>query len=563
MCDLTTFFCDANCCCDADCSAAEVARFTACLPEVRGSTNIPRCTATSTSPEANDASAQDPLRDAQQAVDSIFCIERESPNALKAQYYSAPKPLSEKALQSTVAADAKVATWQRAATSASSSSVSAFRVGDRLPAFALREDVGSVSTGNATPTASGFLPVPVRGFGDQCSDFEYARYLVSRDPEQCIRAGALELLCRGPLNASLLQHLWVSPTTVAAEETPPSLLPMSVNFSSTTAASIAPELSTTTWDPSVGCRNAVVGVRYDFAINQSTGDLVGATALVILQSIAALNGDTSSTVVAQTHSVTWRNAGNASAPQPVSGRPGYQEGKSILAAMHGPNDALVALPRGYGVQAGMACGPTSPLRPLRFLYDVYASGCAEQLTVADFRALCSSAGDVSGTNATTLPSHLQRALFPGGVPTRIGMFGDSDLSVASDWVNITYQAAPTPELRDLPDGDVECRGLAVGLEVVVVVSRFGTIPNPQDAIVGVETTFLQRAVRWRTATADLNGRNQLWWLFRLAFIRPTTSQTTAQGGIKPPPLLPTLPVDIFYPFTLTAVSHPDAPADDG
>eukprot|EP00667_Euglena_gracilis_P021420 EG_transcript_23455 len=161
MCDLTTNFCDANCCCDSDCSASEVTRFTTCLPEVWGQTNIPYCSATSTSATANDAAAQDPLRDAQQAVDAIFCIERASPNALQAQYYKAPEPLSGATLGTTVAADAKLAVWQRAAAAAAATTTAApLRVGDRLPAF--------VSTGaSLTPTASGFLPVPVHGLSDR------------------------------------------------------------------------------------------------------------------------------------------------------------------------------------------------------------------------------------------------------------------------------------------------------------------------------------------------------------------------------------------------------------
>lgn len=156
-----------------------------------------------------------------------------------------------------------------------------------------------------------------------------------------------------------------------------------------TPASLSAGLSTGSW-----CSNAVLGVAY--TLTHDGAGHVGAASAVLLLGNVTVDGDFAA--VQQSYGVEWVSsasvttsfaAGNAVA-RDMSGNPGYQAGKPVLAGTletdAGSNKQAVA-----AWASGLLLDDCSGVPAVGVTYgDAMAFGCAVTLTLAELEAMCTS-----------------------------------------------------------------------------------------------------------------------------------------------------------------------------
>lgn len=120
------------------------------------------------------------------------------------------------------------------------------------------------------------------------------------------------------------------------------------------------------------------------------------------------------------------------------------------------------------------------------------------------RALCSAAN----TSSPALPAHLQRALFPGGVPAALGMFG---IWVAShDWLIRTLPTMQRGILLDPTTSGCATNYIAAALfySAHCFQKPAGSPIHPRDALIPnglkLPPVWLSPAdlCRWEVATSE-------------------------------------------------------------
>uniref|UniRef100_A0A7S1N486 Tectonic-1-3 N-terminal domain-containing protein n=1 Tax=Eutreptiella gymnastica TaxID=73025 RepID=A0A7S1N486_9EUGL len=555
----------------------------------------------------------DQLRLAKRATNVVLCILRESPSALQAKFFKAVQPFTEVEMDRMVSEDSKLVEWRKL-DAVPTPPETPYAVGDPVSAFFAVPEAGP-----AIPAPYGGFSVPLEGLDGFCSDYEFAKFMVGRQATSCFRQGTLEGLCGHAFNATVVlrQQAARLPTSQATDADLVDYF-IAVQYAAGAQARFGPETPPTEYlppDATTGtpatCRNAVAGVEYRFTYGVD-GTIAGVAALVRVRDLTA---DALATVltVAQSFAVQWEREGSLASPRPRSGRPGYISGLPVLTASlqslaptpgyagsqalngssnttaqaanrTGPGGATEASmaqttadtsgngtgsgrrptrrdhvlrpdPKGLALPTGWQCDGRTRQVGVRFGFDVPESGCAMALTAAEFQSMCSCS--VSPSPLDPVPALLLQPPGSAPPPTHVASFGDANTSNPEDWVPIHQHAPPACTLHPLGGDSWECRGAPMGLEYTFFVSRFGSIVNPQDRISGVYRTYLPRTVQWRPTLADSKGRVRAWLHWRAAFVRSQGPEEVTQGVVQAPPLLPVLPDDVFYPFTLAGKAAAD------
>ena len=604
ICDLTVARCDLNCACDPDCTAAEVARFTSTANPGPPATSVVKCV----DPEVVRVNARGSLTAS--AVNNLLCIAQDnspskgyfltSPTSLSAAEIAtleANNPYSYAAASSSTT------------TSSSSSSTAGAAYATSQPLGLALYDAGDPSTLATASVTALWLPSsglsglcsdanPVR-YGVDVASSSCTRSSTATSPSDVAAA----CVAGGPFDANnyLNINAMVATRASAATTSPSLYVPLFLNTATYEVAGAAPTtlynrtaqfpaLNATTvyttassnaslfafpvptWTAATcTCDNVLTGawhrIAYDaagYVVAVNTDARLGratawadaaqtscATQLSYAQEWGAAFVSRAAypaymTAASTAASASAAAAATASAQRPRSGNPGYLSGYPVLAgvgaAVNGSatTNAVRQSVAGLtvlGYDAAGACqSVTAPASPSATYTNVVGFGvdgmwsCSLSLTLAQLQTLCASAtglGDYLAVSATHL-----------------GMWGNSSAAAIADWVALSAATYPTTAAGTMSGRT--CSGLLDTLDVDVAFASFGSVPNPQRAVISAKTEYSSSGA-WVFTNTNPAVAQSFQVRAAVRFLEASASAVT-QHVPGAPPIIPRLPADFLYPF---------------
>ncbi|KAF1425019.1 Tectonic-1, partial [Spheniscus magellanicus] len=516
VCDLLVAQCDVNCCCDPDCSAADVSLFTTCsVPIVTGDSRLcsQKAAIYSLDVEANPPERIFKLID--QVNPSVFCIH--ATNYKQALSFSSPEmPTSENFDQllkqfGSASFSAEPDSWNMNTDAQNPSDVN---------------ETYSYEYGVPIQTADAFLRLPSPVVSSWCSDANPAGFLVNQ-ATKCIRSVSVEK-CGNIQAVSML--FYINSSILAVNITVQSIVVQSLNGMRNLLNGsdvlrlpmILDEL----------CINIVLGVSYHITYTD-TGEIIEAAASFVL---GAINKEALS--IQQSFEISFTQVNTK--PVPLSGNPGYVVGLPVRAGFRPQGypfpveilfAALVLNTNKYSQltilqsTSNQDCLAAQGARtPILFGYNMI-SGCKLRITAA--------------MKCQPLTQTLLDLLKGQSFPEYVASFGNSQAQDVLDWVPITH--LHTSEQRIYNTFQSSCQ-IPVSLEIEVKWTKYGSLVNPQARIVNVTatitTTTLKQLPSGRERTIPITSS--------VVF---TDISSPAEPGYKAwPTINAKLPFDFFFPF---------------
>lgn len=239
------------------------------------------------------------------------------------------------------------------------------------------------------------------------------------------------------------------------------------------------------------------------------------------------------TFVDQTFSLTFVNQSASQMPKAKSGNPGYLFGKPVVSGYLVSDASKQAIIQSvYGIKAltGNTCTNSSFLS-IPFGVDTITACKVTVASLAEFQSLCTG--------------NTFSAITQAEVDTYVGRFGNADQYNINDWIPIVDDTKPSSSYDALS----QTCSITGGIGFDFVIAKAGPVYDEQYRIVGVRR--YRFAQTWRFDS--LQTTNDFWIQYRISFIL-TPSQSVSNRLEPLPTLLPSLPEDMFYPFSLLSSS---------
>jgi tectonic-1/3 len=355
----------------------------------------------------------------------------------------------------------------------------------------------------------------------------------------------LSTSCSTALNATaMLTNLYIAiAPTIVTTTTMASNLFTNINIRNVTSDTTNGTLNyvpSTIYSTSGGinyCQNAITRVAY--IIYYNTGNISKVEADVWLTTVSS-----DAPYLTQYTSVTYVYGASTSVGliRNNSGSPGYRRGSVVIGGAltsvtavtntqgTTQQSAILQSVNGLTIYRGDDCNQLTPLS-VTFDQDLI-SACKLTLTLDQLRTLCTN-------NDIPILTHVDSAF------SHLGRFGDANLYNTNDWVTITKADGPT---ATWDESTSTCNALAAGTQYEMVVAQQGSTTNGQWKIVGVRR--YRFAQKWRFSD-DGSTTKSFWVQWRVRFIH-LQGQSSGKSVAPIPNLLPRLPQDVFYPFTLSS-----------
>jgi hypothetical protein len=134
---------------------------------------------------------------------------------------------------------------------------------------------------------------------------------------------------------------------------------------------------------------------------------------------------------------------------------------------------------------------------------------------------------------------------------KIGMFGNSSANNIYDWIDIVKTNIETINTQ----GDIEgsCSKLLTSFNLQFLYSPFGSVANPQLAIVGARYYGTLGTFQWRCLDklkCDGNSTEQAFQLKSSVSFIKVAGIGSASYTPDPPRIYAQLPSDVWYPFDI-------------
>lgn len=298
----------------------------------------------------------------------------------------------------------------------------------------------------------------------------------------------------------------------------------------------------------------------------------------------------------QKFSVKFVKTGETAVPK--SGSPGYAVGAPLLAgyavddpAATSEKEAVSRLKDGLPIPAAGPdgrCGSNFN-SPVRFGMS-QSSSCAVPLTVSGLEAFCDGTGSsgtidaymnviattaaangVAPTAGAPLPAQLMDGLLFATATNGLSLsaktalvagWADASYVNIADWrscsatdetdcaTEVTGLTAPTDGMT-WDDDTKTCSNVPVGINIDVLTAKVGTMDNPQSRVSRVELSWVYGDWKYSDAFAAADVRQDFMLKSTVRFVE--MDQASAEG-VTPatPPIFPSLPADVFYPFLSAA-----------
>ncbi|NWR91394.1 TECT1 protein, partial [Furnarius figulus] len=516
VCDLLVAQCDANCCCDPDCSPEEFSLFTTCsIPVVVGDSHLCRQKAAvySLDVEANPPERIFQLID--QVNPSIFCIH--ATNYKQALYLRCPEMPTPENFDDLL---------NEFGSAAFSAEPEGWNVDTEAPNPPDANETHSYQYGAPIQTEHAFLRLPSPVVSSWCSDANPAGFLVNQ-ATKCIRSVSVEK-CASIQGLSML--FYISSSILAV---PKSSQMVSVTVQSIVVQSLDGRRTLLEDDDvlrlplALGelCLNIVLGVSYHITYTD-TGAIVEAAAAFVLGAVTkeALS-------VQQSFQISFTQVNTK--PVPLSGNPGYVVGLPVRAGFRPQGYPFLAefLTNKHGQLTILQSTPSQDClaaqaarAPVLFGYNMI-SGCKLRITAA--------------MKCQPLAQTLLDVLKGQSFPEYVASFGNSQALDVLDWVPITHLHSSEQRLSNPLQSSCQ---IPVALGIEVKWTKYGSLVNPQARIVNVTATLSTTTLKQLPS-----GRERI--IPVTSSVVFTDISSPAEPGYKAWPTINIkLPFDFFYPF---------------
>lgn len=526
-CNLTFAQCDGNCCCDVDCTSAELALFTGCLAEGPSASTLRTCVdresvQKTNLPESAGLTAQDSAGD-------LLCIKYDN-SPSKGYFFSSPSFVSSTSVNDRFSSLSSTDTFEEADVTTATTVSGAYKVNYPIVAF---------RTASLTRYYGGALSLPQPGPMGTCDGYFSVKYLMNVEGVTCTQklSASAPALCSTP-DEFMDQSFYVGTSLyvgTTASATPASALSNFVNptagqwsvGSSRTVSGSGSFASVTTSGTS--CGNVVDEVVYVIS-HDGAGTITGVQVNLHVDSLSSTQ-----TYLQQKFSVYWIGpTGVAVQSRSKSGNPGYVPGQPVMAGVASTSGSKTAINQyvlGLLLTAPDRTGAcVKEYSTVKFLYDSAVS-CSKSFTNrAAFQTECLT---------MPVPSELSSL-----TAFYVGKFGNSNANNISDWLAFNTLSAPA----STPTWDAtnfRCSGMVTGVKIRFLYTFAGRLDNPQTIITGASILYVKDVVTWPGEVSSSSS-----WSMHLRSSVSFVMQSANVADITPsaPPILPRLPDDVLYPF---------------
>jgi len=561
-CDLTAGLCDYNCCCDPDCSVGEVTRFQesedGCLPEGPARSVMTMCTDVE---RVNERYPMTYTGTVDKQTSPFLCVAYDNSD-IKGIFHNDPGTFEG---DTTVFDDSRVD--------------SPYAYEDYFPGSAIirRSDqsyyrgdfISARQSTSGRRVFGGALPLPTAGPDGGCLESNYAQFMEPVRTGTCSRFDAdLPTSCSSTFNPARFVDLEVC-AQYDFYSSCTSWVPVELGTVTLTdpAGAVVAEQTTlpgTSYANST-CSNALVSTCYTVYASKE-GEITRVVVDLTLRDLVATAEISSEQAFTLEFGSSDRSSPDAAPSvygntilRTKSGNPGYIEGMPVLfgqLAVDGQGkQAIKAQIPGlqvYGSAASVQCDLSNPRQIVNFGED-FVSGCVLSVSHAEFVDMCSSQGpymttvgpfENAGTSGTvSFDPKVPTFLAVNGSAFYVGEFGNADPLDTSQWLQVRVVGlAAEPEFAN--NDQYVCNNLVTSVKFRFLTKDVGEKGNPQPKIIGAEMEYATENVVF--AAEDTETQN-IGLTTTVSFV-PYIDDTLKTYSPPPPPVLFSVPSDVFYPF---------------
>ncbi|XP_067874528.1 tectonic-3-like [Heterodontus francisci] len=484
-CDLTAGVCEVDCCCDPDCSSADIQVFSSCLP---GSEPV---ISQACIEESMIFTSNSPFRTVfhEDGSDTLFCVIINDP---KTNYFVAPQSVTRERFPVLVSqfgrASFIVPSQQQSIRGISMNTTGPkdfYQVGDLI--ITLFQDA----------LVLGVLMQPTALTGGECTDSNPAGFLQDRRSTCTRSVGDLRTTCE------------TLPALKPATYFQNFVLLVSPNYTAVDGVHILPEnkeILSSPWIEDNMCINVVSEVTYRIKYKGEEG-ILGAQVTFGLTNITL-----SATKIQQNFHIFFiADPANYTAER-RSGNPGYLRGKPIL-AFNGERATILTVLKSAGD------GSCSQLDRNRVFFQ------------RNMRAGCSYRF-VPGLTCSELQKNINLILLGDNPPHSLGILGNSSGRKPESLTRIINSAPEAPNVIC----ETSCI-LSLALDIQILWANLGPLSNPQAAVLGARFQYQRQQVQ--CSSGRLSPRTSITFIETTQYPLAPRDQPATEWK---------LPFDFFHPF---------------
>ncbi|KAL9649049.1 hypothetical protein ABK040_008426 [Willaertia magna] len=519
--------CDVNCCCDKECSSSfYTTAFTKCVSSVNKKDYNYACVANSLVTFSNLQSGINVEEATNPAATPFFCVYYEA-SSVQGNFFTQIDDLELDSIKKAVDNEDRSEKYKRLTPLS--------KIYGQTPS-ATNTNPNHYVYGDHIKTSSNFFSVAYPANSLLCELTSYVKYLQNKPSSTCqmtfSTSSSLFSACGDVLSLSTINSLKVSRVgspSLSSDYFLVSFGTLTLVNSDGSETSLSLPISTVFDNTLNICRFAVIGTKYYITFEEDS-TISSVTVDLRFKHVSVGTVERSAEVLfINSTSTEWKDG----TIRPNSGNPGYKRAMPVLAGKLTTNAAKSAILQninGIEIKTGLSCSSTSQIT-----FDVDQDiGCSTSLSLSELKSLCT----------TNTISELSFDY------THVGRFGNADFHNVNDWVKITSESKPSATWDDLTN---TCNNLAAGVEYQFVIAKAGSVYNEQWKIAGVRRMYYP--LKWKFTNKDPTSKQLFWIENRIRFIR-ISNQPLVQKNYPAPTLLPFLPEDVFYPFSLLSSSSP-------
>uniref|UniRef100_H3B768 Tectonic family member 1 n=1 Tax=Latimeria chalumnae TaxID=7897 RepID=H3B768_LATCH len=522
VCNLLVGQCDANCCCDSDCSAADFSTFSSCsIQTVIGDRQLCQQQAAVYSINFTANPPKRVFNLIEEGNPSVFCIEEA--NHKDGLFYSAPEVPTSSNFDSLIKQFSNFIFRTETQTPSSNTTVR-----EILPHRGAQYG-DPIETGSGTSKRQLIIPASVAT--SRCSDSNPAAFLVDQDTK-CTRRINIEEDCKTleALQATTYHNFSIASRTMNSNHnelisvTSITLKSLDGTLSRQDTNDISLFSPTFKEDDTAVCINIVLEVSYLITYTEF-GEIRSTSVAFVL---GAINQSNQSVVTSQ-QSFQIRFIEEDRKPAPLSGNPGYVAGLPLVAGYQTySSTGIIQSSNRYGQLtilkslSNQDCLAVRERTPVLFGYNM-VSGCK-----------------LSRINADQCPllSEVILSILKGqNFPERVAGFANAQTQNLFDWVQIVQKTSGKEGNCQIP----------MSLDIEVMWTKYGSLVNAQARIVNVTVNLFGVSLPLNSYKNPASANETTLHISSsVTFVDVSAS---AQPGYRAQPTIDAkLPFDFFYPF---------------